>query len=143
MAKVNFTAGRVADFECDSGKSQCFLWDTSAPGLGLRVTANGAKAFMFQAKLNGQAMRITIGSPSIWTIEAAKIESRRLKVIIDNGQDPRQVKTDGLVAAQVIRDVQEAKKTAAATLAAKNSTTFKQVWDIYLQERKPHWGERH
>ncbi|MEB0163340.1 hypothetical protein QN360_10530 [Glaciimonas sp. CA11.2] len=93
--------------------------------------------------MNGQAMRITIGSPSIWTIEAAKIESRRLKVIIDNGQDPRQVKTDGLVAAQVIRDVQEAKKTAAATLAAKNSTTFKQVWNIYLQERKPHWGERH
>ncbi|MEO6353975.1 MAG: preprotein translocase, partial [Burkholderiaceae bacterium] len=45
MAKVKFTAGRVDGFKCESGKSQSFLWDTEAPGLGLRATANGAKAY--------------------------------------------------------------------------------------------------
>jgi integrase len=143
MAKVNFTAGRVADLQCESGKGQSFLWDTSAPGLGLRVTSNGAKAYMFQAKLNGQAIRITIGSPAIWNIDKARAEARRLKMLIDGGQDPRQVKTDELEAEQAARDTKKAAETAAATLAAKHSTTFKQVWDIYLEERKPQWGERH
>jgi hypothetical protein len=36
MAKIKFTAGRVDGYECKSGKGQCFLWDATAPGLGLR-----------------------------------------------------------------------------------------------------------
>lgn len=41
-------------------------------------------------------MRITIGAPATWSIDKAQAEARRLKVIIDNGQDPRQVKADKL-----------------------------------------------
>ncbi|TWI40729.1 hypothetical protein IP95_00921, partial [Extensimonas vulgaris] len=40
--KINFTAARVANFTCPPGKAQAFLWDADAPGLGLRVTSNGA-----------------------------------------------------------------------------------------------------
>lgn len=143
MAKLNFTAGRVADFKCEAGKAQSFLWDTTAPGLGLRITSNGAKAYIFQSKLNTQAIRITIGSPSVWNIDKARAEARRLKVLIDGGKDPRQVKADGLEAEQVARKVKKAAETAAAALVEKHTTTFQQVWDVYLEERKPHWGERH
>ena len=68
MAKVKFTSGRVSGFTCEVGKSQSFLWDSESPGLGLRATANGSKSYMFQAKLNGQAIRTTIGAPGTWTI---------------------------------------------------------------------------
>jgi hypothetical protein len=98
MAKVRFTAGRVDDFKCEGGKSQSFLWDTGAPGLGLRVTANGAKSYIFQAKLNQQTIRVTIGDPRSWDISAAQAEARRLKVIVDGGQDPRKLKADELAA---------------------------------------------
>jgi len=143
MAKVNFTAGRIADFQCEVGKGQSFLWDIAAPGLGLRATSKGAKAYMFQAKLNNQTIRITLGSPSSWNIDEARMEARRLKILVDNGHDPRKVKADELEAAQVARNKRKAAETAAANLAAKHATTFKQVWDIYVEERKPHWGERH
>lgn len=44
MAKVAFTAGRVNGFKCPAEKVQAFLWDATAPGLGLRVTARGTAA---------------------------------------------------------------------------------------------------
>ena len=85
MAKVKFTAGRVEGFKCEEGKAQTFLWDSTAPGLGLRATASGAKAYISQAKLVQQAIRITIGDPATWDIPSAQAEARRLKVIIDTG----------------------------------------------------------
>ena len=46
MAEVPFTAGRVAACKCPEGKAQAFQWDSTAPGLGLRVTATGARAYV-------------------------------------------------------------------------------------------------
>lgn len=63
MAKVKLTAGRVASLECPAGRDQVFLWDGEAPGLGLRAAANGAKTYVFQGKLEGKSMRVTIGTP--------------------------------------------------------------------------------
>ncbi len=143
MAKVNFTAGRIADFCCEPGKSQSFLWDTSAPGLGLRATGKGAKSYIFQSKLNGHAIRITIGSPASWDISAAQSEARRLKVIIDNGLDPRQVKEDALAEAQTQREAKQAEKIAKQTQQMRESVTLSVVWAEYISDRKPLWSELH
>lgn len=144
MAKVKFTAGRVADFQCEAGKSQSFLWDTGAPGLGLRATASGAKSYIFQAKLNGQAIRVTIGDPDSWPIDAptdgkgrptgkgARQEARKLKTLIDTGIDPRDEKKKDLAEAQAVK--LEAKR---------QDVTLGEVWPIYLKDRKPTWGDRH
>ncbi len=134
MAKVKFTAGRVADFVCEPGKDQSFMWDTVAPGLALRVTKAGAKSYIFQAKLNNGAVRVTIGSAKTWSITAAQAEARRLKVFIDNGQDPRQLKADQQAA-------QVSAKAAAIATAARESLTLGDVWPEYVTERTPHWGE--
>ncbi|MDZ7809982.1 MAG: Arm DNA-binding domain-containing protein [Arhodomonas sp.] len=58
-------------------RQQAFLWDTAAPGLGLRATSTGAKAYIFQARLHGRTVRQTIGSPEAWDIDAARAEARR------------------------------------------------------------------
>ncbi|MBV6324911.1 tyrosine-type recombinase/integrase [Duganella violaceipulchra] len=143
MAKVKFTAGRVDAFECDEGKSQSFLWDAAAPGLGLRATANGAKAYMFQAKLNGAAIRVTIGAPETWSIQDAQAEARRLKVMIDNGQDPRQVKADAIAAdaARLAVAVSEAKERHAQE--RRDSVTLGMVWPIYVASRSDRWSAWH
>jgi len=143
MAKIKFTAGRVDGFQCEDGKSQSFLWDAAAPGLGLRATAKGAKSYMFQAKLNGQAMRITIGDPRTWTIDAAQAEARRLKVIIDNGQDPRQVKADGLEAEQAAREAKQAVSKAKQAEAERHGLTLGEVWPLYIDARKSKWSAGH
>lgn len=136
MAKVKFTAGRIESYQCEVGTSQSFLWDATAPGLGLRATASGAKSFIFQAKIAGKAIRITIGSPATWEISAAQAEARRLKVLIDIGHDPRQVRSDALAD-------RRAAQVAVEAAAVRDSITLAEVWKLYVAERSPHWGERH
>ncbi len=132
MAKVKFTAGRIDAFVCEPGKVQSFLWDTVAPGLGLRVTGAGARSYIFQGKLDGRTLRITIGDPKSWTIEQAQSEARRLKVQTDDGQDPRQTKRDAVAARELVR-VESVRK----------NLVFGDVWPLYLDASKTGWGERH
>lgn len=159
MAKVNFTAGRIAEFHCEPGKLQAFMWDSSAPGLGLRANPGGAKAYVFQSKLNGRTLRVTIGTPKInnagvWHIDAARAEARRLQLLIDAGQDPRDVKADTLAAADAHRkalaaaDVAEQAKQVEieqlrVTQEAQQSLLARAVWDTYLSAPHPKWGAQH
>ena len=99
--QINLTPGRVADYECIEGKNQSFLWDNKSRCLALRATQNGAKAYIFQAKLHGKDIRINLGSPNAWTVQDVRETANRFKVSVDQGIDLR------LVAAQ-------AKATAAA-----------------------------
>jgi len=143
MAKVKFTVGRVDSFKCESGKSASFLWDSVAPGLGLRAASSGGKSYIFQAKLNGQVIRVRIGAPTSWAIDAAQAEARRLKVIIDNGQDPRQIKAHGLALEQAERDAKQAEVAAMQTQQIRESVTLGDVWPDYVAERSPLWSEHH
>jgi integrase len=90
MAKVSFTAGRVDGYKCEDGKAQTFLWDAKTPGLALRATKAGAKSYIFQGKLHGSTIRITIGDPRSWTIDQAQARARDLQTQIDKGLDPRE-----------------------------------------------------
>ena len=78
MKKIKFAAGRVEEFACEGGKSQSFLWDTASPGLGLRVTSKGAKSYIFQGKLDGATIRLTIGDPRTWDIAKAALTVKHM-----------------------------------------------------------------
>ena len=90
-ARVNLTAGAIERLTCPAGKQQAFMRDSEAPGLRVRVTPAGAKSFVYEAKLNRQTIRRTIGDVKAWSIELARSEARRLAVVLDNGQDPREI----------------------------------------------------
>ena len=76
MAKIKLTAGRVASFQCVEGKTQSFLWCSEVPGLGVRATAGSQdKRYIFQSKVKGQSMRVTIGKISVWSIPEAQMEA--------------------------------------------------------------------
>jgi integrase len=143
MKWENFTAPRVDEFKCVTGKKQSIFWDGKTPCLGLRVTAAGAKSYVFETSLKGKTLRLTIGSPKAWNLDKAQAEARRLKVIVDSGRDPRQVKADGLEAEQTARDVKEAAKSAIQVQQARESVTLGMVWPEYIAERKPLWSQHH
>ena len=94
MKWENFTAGRVAGFKCAEGKKQSIFWDGKVSGLGLRVTATGAKSYIFETSLNNKTIRMTIGDVSTYTIAAAQKIATDLKADTDKGIDPRQVAKD-------------------------------------------------
>lgn len=141
--KVKFTAGRIADFQCPEGKPQAFLWCDDPLGLAIRATAAGSKSYIFQGKVKGQSMRLTIGDVGAWSIADAKKEARRLQTVIDQGLDPRQVIADAIAA-------REAEAAAKRAKEARESVTVSEAWQDYVAERsaamkdgKPEWGERH
>ncbi|WP_213957136.1 integrase family protein [Variovorax sp. dw_954] len=126
MAKISFTAPRVASFTCPSDKAQAFLWDAKAPGLGLRATPRGAPSFIFQGVYQGKSLRITIGDAMAWRIPDAQAKARELQRLIDEGRDPRAVKAEAIA-----KDVaqREAERLEAVTVG--------DVWPTYLAEGSP------
>ena len=130
--RVNLTAGAIERLACPADKKQAFLRDSAAPGLRVRVTAAGAKSYVYEAKLNRQTIRRTIGDVKLWNIEQARTEARRLAVVLDCGQDPREIERQ-----------QQAAKAAEKAAAAAHAVTVGEAWDAYLKARRPHWGERH
>lgn len=132
MKRENFTVERVAGFKCESSKQQTLYWDGKAPGLGLRVTANGAKSFIFESRLHGKTLRVTIGDIRTWTIGKAQAEATRLKSLTDQGIDPRQQEAD-----------KRAAREDAETEARRKELTFADVWPEYLKARRSKWSEGH
>jgi integrase len=131
----DLTAGLIDLLVCPPGKTQAFLRDRKAPGLRVRVTAGGAKSFVFEGKLSRSTIRRTIGSAGTngaWSIEDARIEANRLRVLLDQGTDPRELDKQQLAAAQ-------AKKVAEAAA----EVTVGDAWATYLTDRQPYWSELH
>ena len=130
--RCDLTAGAIDRLTCPSGKMQAFLRDTESPGLRVRVTAAGAKSYVFEGKLNRQTIRVTIGDVRAREIPAARAEANRLRVLLDSGSDPRELERQQT-------EAKAANKVAAAAAAV----TVAEAWAAYLVERRPYWGERH
>ena len=137
--RINLTPGRVADYQCIEGKSQSFLWDNKSHCLALRATQNGAKAYIFQAKLHGKDIRITLGSPDAWTVQDARETANRFKVSVDQGIDPRLVAAQAKASAAAHRVGTE--KAAAERVA--RQVIARAAWDDYLKAPHPKWGDTH
>ena len=129
--RENFTAGRIACFKCEPGKTQHIFWDGKTPGLGLRVTPAGIKSFIFETRLHGKTLRMTIGDARTWAIDEAQQEATRLKAMTDRGDDPRQIRAEKLAAA-------EAKKELALNAEAPSLD----AWQAYVKDKTPRWSAR-
>lgn len=131
MAAIKFTTSQVENFRPPEGKKQDFQWDTETQGLGQRASKTSS-SYVFQFRLGKISDRITIGKTSTWRLSEARIEAKRLQVMVDSGIDPRKAKADAIAADQAARDE-----------ATRKTITFGEVWEVYLAERKPRWGDRH
>lgn len=125
---TSFTANKIKDLQCEDGKSQTIHWDSKTPSLGLRVTPTGNRAYIFQTWFNGTNLRLTIGDIDTWTLGAAQSEARRLKVLTDQGIDPR---------------VEKAKAQAQSKASRLKGTSALIVWEEYIKARQHQWGDRH
>ncbi|MCP5273494.1 MAG: integrase family protein [Burkholderiales bacterium] len=144
MAKVNLTTNRISDFQCADGRNQDFLWCSEVKGLAVRATAGSTiKRYIYQSRIEGKTIRVTIGKVDVWKIKAAKEEARRLQTLIDQGIDPRQEAEEKRKKAESVRSESKRK-----------SMLVSEAWNAYLAyqkdkmqrnhiERGKKWGERH
>ncbi len=129
----NLTAGAIERLTCPPGKAQAFMRDAEGNGLRVRVTSNGAKAFVFEQSLKNRTIRRTIGSVAAWTIAAARAEAKRLSLMLDGGTDPRELDRQ----AAEVKAAEAERRAAAAAEAAAHAVTVAEVWPRYMAEGKP------
>jgi integrase len=85
MMKISDQSVKTAKIP-ESG--QAITWDDDVKGYGLRVTAGGAKSFIFNYRINGRSRRMTIGQYPAWSVAAARKRAGDLRKAVDRGDDP-------------------------------------------------------
>lgn len=139
MSRVPLTINRIDKLSCPPGKTQVFLRDNEAPGLGIRCTSK-RKTFIFEADLHGQTIRVTIGEYPAWLLDApkgsnepnARRRARELRGMIDQGIDPRELE-------------KQAKADSERQLAedARKGITLATVWPDYIKANASRWSKTH
>lgn len=130
--RESFTTNRVAGYQCTAGKTQTIYWDAKTPGLGLRVTKAGTKSYIFETRLHGKTVRLTIGDVRTWSVGQAQAEATSIKSMTDRGIDPRQVIAD-----------QRASAVAAELERRRSDVTLGDAWSVYVAARRSRWSEWH
>lgn len=158
--REKLTAGRIDAFACEAGKAQSFLWDAHCPGLAVRATKSGSKAYIFQSRLKtGQDVRMTIGDCRAWALEeatdragrvsipGARQEAKRLQAIIDQGRDPRQARADVAAEDKAKREATEEAERLAKDAERRGLVTLGEAWQVYCATRiaatRNGWSARH
>lgn len=132
MNKQNLTAARVESLQCEAGKQQTIHWDAKTPGFGLRVTQSGSRAYIFESRLFKKTIRITIGDARAWDLGRARTEAARLKTLIDDGKDPREIRAEE-------QEAHEARRAEER----RQDLLVQEAWQQYLSSRRSRWSERH
>jgi hypothetical protein len=64
------------------------LWDNQTRGLCVRVYGDGSQSFIFVYRIGDRQHFIRIGKTPIWSLEAARDRAKKLRSILNEGDDP-------------------------------------------------------
>lgn len=80
------TEKRVRDAR--PGEKTRIEWDDGAKGLGLRITAAGVKAFIFEYRVGGVKRRMTLGRVGALSLQRARTTALAYRQAVKEGSDP-------------------------------------------------------
>ena len=116
-------------------KGNRIYYDDEILGLGLRVTAKGARAFVMNYRIERRERRLTIGRHPEWSATAARERARELRREIDLGIDPLGRKQDRRAEPTFGEVVTEYLATDAAQQKSRDAYAR-----ILRVDVLPHWG---
>ena len=129
--RAHLTLERIRKMPTPEGQA-VYYFDDDPRQLCVRVTANGAKSYVYRGKLAGDSLRLTIGSTDVWNLDGARTEARRLQTLIDNGDGPREVQAE-----------KQAAKDAKRAESKRRGSHALDVWLEYAELRRANWSKRH
>lgn len=129
MPKITETYTKRADTPEKGNKVH---YDDTIKGFGLRVTKAGAKSFVLNYSINRRERRMTIGSYPAWTAAAAREEAKRLRRVIDQGEDPLEERNQRKVAPNVSDLWSEYERVHLPTLSDRSQTDQRSMWSRYI-----------
>jgi integrase len=93
--KKKLTATELNKLKSEDGKRR-IVWDSAIQGYGVRIMPSGNKSLFFQARFNGEIIRVNIGRftgvPA--SAEAGRTRAAEINADIANGIDPRPEKKE-------------------------------------------------
>ncbi len=104
------------------------IWDTELPGFYCRVTAGGAKTFVFDYRQGRVRKTIKIGSFPAWSSAAARTQAQKLRVAVDEGRDPSAERAADRNALLVC-DLYERVSTSYSKKAPRTQADRRQMWE--------------
>ncbi|MCU9840570.1 site-specific integrase [Ruegeria sp. WL0004] len=107
-------------------------YDDAIPGFGLRVTKAGSRSFVLNYTVNRRERRMTIGSYPAWSASAAREEAKRLRRMIDQGEDPLEERNQRKAAPNVGDLWIEYERIHLPTLSERSQTDQRGMWMKYI-----------
>lgn len=114
-------------------------WDSTIPGLGIRVYPNGRKAFVLSYRCHGRKRLMTLGTYGVVTLEQARARAREALGQIANNLDPLE-KRRLAISGETMADL-------CAAYLERHAKVHKRSWkddqsriDNFIL---PAWGTRH
>jgi hypothetical protein len=74
------------------------IWDAEARGLCVRVYGDGSQSFIFVYRIGDRQHFIRIGKTPIWSLDAARDRAKKLRSILNQGDDPARYQKQNNVA---------------------------------------------
>ncbi|MDD5029869.1 MAG: integrase family protein [Rhodoferax sp.] len=138
-AAHDLTHGLLDRAACPYNLPFVLVRDADKKGLRLRVTKAGGKAWQFETRIKGKLFTRALGGWPAVSIDEAKEEAHRLRGLTEKGIDPRQIEAEQAAAIEAAAAEQARKDQQQANQAL----TVGEVWQAYIAERRPHWGDLH
>ncbi|MEP3422938.1 MAG: tyrosine-type recombinase/integrase [Erythrobacter sp.] len=118
---------------------QTFLREQRLTGFAVRITATGFTAFVLNYTVCGRERRITIGRHPAWTVAAAREEAKRLRRMIDVGEDPLEERNAHRSHPTLAEFYKDYEKEVLPTKAESTQRDEKAIWKRFLL---PHFGSK-
>lgn len=109
QTRFKFTNLKVKALPAPTDKDQAFYWDTETAGLGLRITAAGAKSYIVRGRVNGSGKdrRFTLGSAELLSCDEARKRAQVKRLEMLDGLDPQVEKKKVAAQSETLREVME------------------------------------
>jgi integrase len=137
MPQMHFTA-RWVEAVKPPAEGQVDYFDTSPPGVGLRVAPSGRKTWFVMYRVHGRLRRLTLGTHPALTLADARSKALAVKHAVAQGEDPATEKQQAR-RAPLFEDIAE-------QYLEKYAKVHKKSWraDARLLHKEilPAWGKR-
>jgi integrase len=85
---MELTTTSIKTLALPPGAKDKTFWDNTLPAFGLRLRASGAASWVVQYDVGGKTRRVTLGTPAMLTVAAARAKAKDLLAKVRLGDDP-------------------------------------------------------
>lgn len=139
----DLTAGLLERAACPDSVPFVLLKDTDKKGLRLRITKAGGKHWQFETRVKGKLFSRALGEWPTVAIGEAREKAHALRGLTEQGTDPRELERQQQDAKAAAIEAQADQQRQQQQQEAAQALTVGEAWQVYLAERREHWGELH